>query len=199
MIAEKGLVCEERDVSLPQSEHKEPWFMRLNLGEEVPVIIHRDNIISDYDQIIDYVERTFTGGTVAAPLGAGPEAWQAGRKLWGRWQGPVCPERSHRATGKPQMPPRNCIATDPWGPHNPLPPPPLVLRERAWSTQHHPAWSSGITASFSRNSRVPSMATDLWGPLRHKQDPDPVLSPHRQGPDFPGTPGRREAQPPETL
>lgn len=36
--------------------------MRLNLGEEVPVIIHRDNIISDYDQIIDYVERTFTGG-----------------------------------------------------------------------------------------------------------------------------------------
>ncbi|XP_025787807.1 ganglioside-induced differentiation-associated protein 1-like 1 isoform X1 [Puma concolor] len=62
VIAEKGLVCEERDVSLPQSEHKEPWFMRLNLGEEVPVIIHRDNIISDYDQIIDYVERTFTGG-----------------------------------------------------------------------------------------------------------------------------------------
>nr|XP_010589998.1 ganglioside-induced differentiation-associated protein 1-like 1 isoform X1 [Loxodonta africana] len=62
VIAEKGLACEERDVSLPQSEHKEPWFMRLNLGEEVPVIIHRDNIISDYDQIIDYVERTFTGG-----------------------------------------------------------------------------------------------------------------------------------------
>ncbi|XP_047707972.1 ganglioside-induced differentiation-associated protein 1-like 1 isoform X1 [Prionailurus viverrinus] len=61
VIAEKGLACEERDVSLPQSEHKEPWFMRLNLGEEVPVIIHRDNIISDYDQIIDYVERTFTG------------------------------------------------------------------------------------------------------------------------------------------
>lgn len=65
MIAEKGLACEERDVSLPQSEHKEPWFMRLNLGEEVPVVIHRDNIISDYDQIIDYVERTFTGGTAA--------------------------------------------------------------------------------------------------------------------------------------
>lgn len=64
MIAEKGLACEERDVSLPQSEHKEPWFMRLNLGEEVPVIIHGDNIISDYDQIIDYVERTFTGGTI---------------------------------------------------------------------------------------------------------------------------------------
>lgn len=68
MIAEKGLACEERDVSLPQSEHKEPWFMRLNLGEEVPVIIHRDNIISDYDQIIDYVERTFTGGMLC-PIG----------------------------------------------------------------------------------------------------------------------------------
>ncbi|XP_049724671.1 ganglioside-induced differentiation-associated protein 1-like 1 isoform X1 [Elephas maximus indicus] len=66
VIAEKGLACEERDVSLPQSEHKEPWFMRLNLGEEVPVIIHRDNIISDYDQIIDYVERTFTGEHVVA-------------------------------------------------------------------------------------------------------------------------------------
>ncbi|KAF6284347.1 ganglioside induced differentiation associated protein 1 like 1 [Rhinolophus ferrumequinum] len=71
VIAEKGLVCEERDVSLPQSEHKEPWFMRLNLGEEVPVIIHRDNIISDYDQIIDYVERTFTGEHVVALM---PEA-----------------------------------------------------------------------------------------------------------------------------
>lgn len=43
--------------------------MRLNLGEEVPVIIHRDNIISDYDQIIDYVERTFTGGNCA------PRGW----------------------------------------------------------------------------------------------------------------------------
>ncbi|MBV95198.1 Ganglioside-induced differentiation-associated protein 1-like 1, partial [Eschrichtius robustus] len=71
VIAEKGLACEERDVSLPQSEHKEPWFMRLNLGEEVPVIIHRENIISDYDQIIDYVERTFTGEHVVALM---PEA-----------------------------------------------------------------------------------------------------------------------------
>uniref|UniRef100_A0A8C5RC99 Ganglioside induced differentiation associated protein 1 like 1 n=1 Tax=Laticauda laticaudata TaxID=8630 RepID=A0A8C5RC99_LATLA len=35
--------------------------MRLNLGEEVPVIIHGDNIISDYNQIIDYMEKNFTG------------------------------------------------------------------------------------------------------------------------------------------
>ncbi|KAL8179437.1 UNVERIFIED_CONTAM: Ganglioside induced differentiation associated protein [Gekko kuhli] len=63
VIAEKGLPCEERDVSMPLTEHKEPWFMRLNLGEEVPVIIHGDNIISDYNQIIDYMEKTFTGGT----------------------------------------------------------------------------------------------------------------------------------------
>lgn len=62
VIAEKGLPCEERDVSMPLLEHKEPWFMRLNLGEEVPVIIHRDNIISDYNQIIDYMEKNFTGG-----------------------------------------------------------------------------------------------------------------------------------------
>uniref|UniRef100_A0ACB8F656 Ganglioside induced differentiation associated protein n=1 Tax=Sphaerodactylus townsendi TaxID=933632 RepID=A0ACB8F656_9SAUR len=46
---------------MPLTEHKEPWFMRLNLGEEVPVIIHGDNIISDYNQIIDYMEKTFTG------------------------------------------------------------------------------------------------------------------------------------------
>ncbi|XP_009635618.1 ganglioside-induced differentiation-associated protein 1-like 1 isoform X3 [Egretta garzetta] len=65
VIAEKGLPCEERDVSLPLMEHKEPWFMRLNLGEEVPVIIHRDNIISDYNQIIDYMEKNFTGGHLA--------------------------------------------------------------------------------------------------------------------------------------
>uniref|UniRef100_A0A803YRS9 GST N-terminal domain-containing protein n=1 Tax=Meleagris gallopavo TaxID=9103 RepID=A0A803YRS9_MELGA len=64
VIAEKGLPCEERDVSMPLLEHKEPWFMRLNLGEEVPVIIHRDNIISDYNQIIDYMERNFTGENV---------------------------------------------------------------------------------------------------------------------------------------
>uniref|UniRef100_A0A3Q2XSK9 Ganglioside induced differentiation associated protein 1 like 1 n=1 Tax=Hippocampus comes TaxID=109280 RepID=A0A3Q2XSK9_HIPCM len=59
VINEKGLVCEERDVSLPLQEHKEPWFMRLNLGEEVPVFLHGDNIISDYNQIIDYLETNF--------------------------------------------------------------------------------------------------------------------------------------------
>lgn len=62
VIGEKGLVCEERDVSLPLQEHKEPWFMRLNLGEEVPVFLHGDTIISDYNQIIDYLEKTFVGG-----------------------------------------------------------------------------------------------------------------------------------------
>ncbi|XP_078506593.1 ganglioside-induced differentiation-associated protein 1-like 1 [Lissotriton helveticus] len=61
VISEKGLPCNERDVSMPLSEHKEPWFMRLNLGEEVPVLIHEDNIISDYNQIIDYVEKNFVG------------------------------------------------------------------------------------------------------------------------------------------
>lgn len=62
MINEKGLLCEERDVSLPLTEHKEPWFMRLNLGEEVPVFIHGDHIVSDYNQIIEYLEANFIGG-----------------------------------------------------------------------------------------------------------------------------------------
>ncbi|XP_078479154.1 ganglioside-induced differentiation-associated protein 1-like 1 isoform X3 [Lampetra planeri] len=65
VISEKGLVCDERDVSLPLQEHKEPWFMRLNLGEEVPVFLHGDTIISDYNQIIDYLEKNFVGDTVA--------------------------------------------------------------------------------------------------------------------------------------
>lgn len=114
VIAEKGLACEERDVSLPQSEHKEPWFMRLNLGEEVPVIIHRDNIISDYDQIIDYVERTFTGGMAAAPTRgpAGsdgvPEPWEAFGNPLEPWARLSLPQDESRA----QIPPRNCIATD---------------------------------------------------------------------------------------
>ncbi|XP_066481634.1 ganglioside-induced differentiation-associated protein 1-like 1 isoform X4 [Tiliqua scincoides] len=71
VIAEKGIPCEERDVSMPLTEHKEPWFMRLNLGEEVPVIIHGDNIISDYNQIIDYMEKNFTGENVTQLI---PEA-----------------------------------------------------------------------------------------------------------------------------
>lgn len=55
-------------MSLPLQEHKEPWFMRLNLGEEVPVFLHGDTIISDYNQIIDYLEKTFVGGrTVLSP------------------------------------------------------------------------------------------------------------------------------------
>ncbi|XP_030066930.1 ganglioside-induced differentiation-associated protein 1-like 1 isoform X2 [Microcaecilia unicolor] len=62
VIAEKALPCDERDVSLPLTEHKEPWFMRLSLGEEVPVIIHGDNIITDYNHIIDYLEKSFVGG-----------------------------------------------------------------------------------------------------------------------------------------
>lgn len=113
--------------------------MRLNLGEEVPVIIHRDNIISDYDQIIDYVERTFTGGTAATAAGGrtGPdrvlwpwEAWgNLGKPTGGHEQGPVAPRRNHKATGRAQMPSRNCIVPDPWGPHRP-PPQPLVLLEK---------------------------------------------------------------------
>ncbi|KAM9431121.1 ganglioside-induced differentiation-associated protein 1-like 1 isoform 1-T1 [Salvelinus alpinus] len=65
VINEKGLLCEERDVSLPIAEHNEPWFMRLNLGEEVPVFIHGDTIVSDYNQIIEYLEANFGGETVA--------------------------------------------------------------------------------------------------------------------------------------
>ncbi|XP_030625486.1 ganglioside-induced differentiation-associated protein 1-like 1 isoform X4 [Chanos chanos] len=71
VINEKGLMCEERDVSLPLTEHKEPWFMRLNLGEEVPVFIHGDIIVSDYNQIIEYLETNFVGDTVARLI---PEA-----------------------------------------------------------------------------------------------------------------------------
>ncbi|KAG2458497.1 GDAP1 protein, partial [Polypterus senegalus] len=58
-IAEKGLKCSEYDVSLPLSEHNEPWFMRLNPAGEVPVLLHGDNIICDASQIIDYLEQTF--------------------------------------------------------------------------------------------------------------------------------------------
>ncbi|KAM3871987.1 ganglioside-induced differentiation-associated protein 1-like 1 isoform 2-T2 [Diretmus argenteus] len=65
VINEKGLICEERDVSMPLQEHKEPWFMRLNLGEEVPVFIHGDTIVSDYNQIIEYLETNFVGGHLA--------------------------------------------------------------------------------------------------------------------------------------
>ncbi|KAJ8260093.1 hypothetical protein GJAV_G00176970 [Gymnothorax javanicus] len=64
-INEKGLVCEERDVSLPLSEQNDPWFMRLNLGEEVPVLIHGDTIVSDYNHIIEYLEKNFVGDMVA--------------------------------------------------------------------------------------------------------------------------------------
>ncbi|XP_030046034.1 ganglioside-induced differentiation-associated protein 1 [Microcaecilia unicolor] len=59
VIAEKALRCEEHDVSLPLSEHNEPWFMRLNPAGEVPVLIHGDHIICEATQITDYLEQTF--------------------------------------------------------------------------------------------------------------------------------------------
>ncbi|KAM4706144.1 ganglioside-induced differentiation-associated protein 1 [Rhinophrynus dorsalis] len=59
VIAEKSLTCEEHDVSLPLSEHNEPWFMRLNPSGEVPVLVHGENIICEATQIIDYLEQTF--------------------------------------------------------------------------------------------------------------------------------------------
>lgn len=173
MIAEKGLACEERDVSLPQSEHKEPWFMRLNLGEEVPVIIHRDNIISDYDQIIDYVERTFTGGTAAPANGprahTGPgTSGNLGRPT-GAWAGPRVPQkeprggsdapRNHRATG---------MATDPQGPHGPSP---QYSRERAWAS--HPLGALWVQP-LPRSSGVTGRTTDPFEPLTHERDPDPL-------------------------
>lgn len=58
-IAEKGLRCEEYHVSLPLSEHNEPWFMRLNPAGEVPVLAHDDNVICDPTLIMDYLENNF--------------------------------------------------------------------------------------------------------------------------------------------
>ncbi|XP_044513885.1 ganglioside-induced differentiation-associated protein 1 isoform X2 [Gracilinanus agilis] len=64
VIAEKKLKCEEHDVSLPLSEHNEPWFMRLNSSGEVPVLIHGENILCEATQIIDYLEQTFVDGQI---------------------------------------------------------------------------------------------------------------------------------------
>ncbi|KAF7691757.1 ganglioside-induced differentiation-associated protein 1 isoform X2 [Silurus meridionalis] len=58
-IAEKGLRCKEFDVSLPLSEHNEPWFMRLNPAGEVPVLVHDGHVVCDPAQIMDYLEETF--------------------------------------------------------------------------------------------------------------------------------------------
>lgn len=61
-IAEKGLHCKEYDVSLPLSEHNEPWFMHLNPTGEVPVLLHNDSVICDPTQIMDYLEQNFNDG-----------------------------------------------------------------------------------------------------------------------------------------
>ncbi|XP_033841808.1 ganglioside-induced differentiation-associated protein 1 [Periophthalmus magnuspinnatus] len=64
-IAEKGLHCEEYDVSLPLSEHNEPWFMHLSPTGEVPVLVHNDTVICDPTQIMEYMEHNFNEeGTV---------------------------------------------------------------------------------------------------------------------------------------
>lgn len=68
-IAEKGLQCEEIDVSLPLSEHNEPWFMRLNPTGEVPVLVHNDSVICDPTQIMDYLEQNFCDGKHFGALG----------------------------------------------------------------------------------------------------------------------------------
>ncbi|XP_028356126.1 ganglioside-induced differentiation-associated protein 1-like [Physeter macrocephalus] len=72
VIAEKALKCEEHDVSLPLSEHNEPWFMRLNSTGEVPVLIHGENIICEATQIIDYLEQTFLDGDFCAQTPPAP-------------------------------------------------------------------------------------------------------------------------------
>uniref|UniRef100_H3CRX0 Ganglioside-induced differentiation-associated protein 1 n=1 Tax=Tetraodon nigroviridis TaxID=99883 RepID=H3CRX0_TETNG len=57
---EKGLRCEEYDVSLPLSEHNEPWFMHLNPTGEVPVLVHGGRVICDPTQIVDYLEQNLS-------------------------------------------------------------------------------------------------------------------------------------------
>lgn len=65
-IAEKGLLCEEYDVSLPLSEHNEPWFMNLNPTGEVPVLVHDDSVICDPTQIVDYLDQNFSDGEASS-------------------------------------------------------------------------------------------------------------------------------------
>ncbi|KAJ3611075.1 hypothetical protein NHX12_021091 [Muraenolepis orangiensis] len=59
-IAEKSLLCEEYDVSLPLSEHNEPWFMRLNPAGEVPVLVHGDQVISGCPRLVPEEGSTYS-------------------------------------------------------------------------------------------------------------------------------------------
>ncbi|KAK2095625.1 Ganglioside-induced differentiation-associated protein 1 [Saguinus oedipus] len=80
VIAEKALKCEEHDVSLPLSEHNEPWFMRLNSTGEVPVLIHGENIICEATQIIDYLEQTFLDGNGGMKPESSPKLQEADKE-----------------------------------------------------------------------------------------------------------------------
>lgn len=63
-----------------------------------------DNIISDYDQIIDYVERTFAGGTTAAQAQTVPSLENLGTTPQPRPRLGL-PTRNPPDTGRAQIPP----------------------------------------------------------------------------------------------
>ncbi|KAG7248263.1 hypothetical protein CRUP_001734, partial [Coryphaenoides rupestris] len=78
-IAEKGLQCEEYDVSLPLSEHNEPWFMRLNPAGEVPVLVRCPRLVPEegstyshrvqhYRELLDSLQMdAYTHGCILHP------------------------------------------------------------------------------------------------------------------------------------
>ncbi|KAK6185543.1 hypothetical protein SNE40_007751 [Patella caerulea] len=67
-LFEKDVKFKPKLVSLFHGQHMEPWYVKLNpSGVHVPVFVHDKNVISNPEDIINYIDRTFDEGPCLVP------------------------------------------------------------------------------------------------------------------------------------
>src|SRR3954447_12096483 len=58
-LAEKGLEWENRHLALRSGEHQKEWYRKLNRRAVVPTLIDVDNVITESNVILEYLDERF--------------------------------------------------------------------------------------------------------------------------------------------
>lgn len=70
-LEEKGLPWEDRHIALRSGEHQKDWYRKLNRRAVVPTLIDDDNVITESNVILEYIDERFPSPSLSPkdPLG----------------------------------------------------------------------------------------------------------------------------------
>ncbi|XP_070570533.1 ganglioside-induced differentiation-associated protein 1-like isoform X2 [Ptychodera flava] len=58
-LAEKGIDCDTKIVSVADMAFVDPWFIKLNPAGQIPIVTHGDKVITETPRILEYLDQAF--------------------------------------------------------------------------------------------------------------------------------------------